>query len=216
MAEIEACSYRNKSPAETAAYIKPLLQKFLPLSSNTSYPSGAADTRLRNERQKDHYSHFILRLAFSATEDLRRRFARAETMLFRLRFQQDDSKERRAFIDSLNLDWEPVGDFEKTEIEESLLSSTPGLRRHDDETWYKVDWEKVPELVERRAVFLKKGKAYVPSREQLSMIVAEFTARLERALEVCLQWWRLILEISWLIDSSSRVVPSLVWTRMIV
>ena len=105
-------------------------------------------------------------------------------MLFRFRFQQDDSRERRAFIDSLSLDWEPVGEEEKNDVAESLTGATPGLRRVDDETWYKVDWEKVPELVERRSVFLKKGKAYVPGREQLSMIIAEFTARLERALEV--------------------------------
>lgn len=147
---------------------------------------------MKNERQKDHYSHFILRLAFSATEDLRRRFARAETMLFRFRFQQDDSRERRAFIDSLSLDWEPVSDEERNEVAESLVSSTPGLRRVDDETWYKVNWEKVPELVERRVVFLRRGKAYVPGREQLSMIMAEFTARLERSLEVgsleCRKW----------------------------
>lgn len=185
LAEIEACSYRNKSPAETSSYITPLLHKFLPLSSNTSSSSGSADQRLKNERQKDHYSHFILRLAFSATEDLRRRFARAESMLFRFRFQQDDSREKRTFIDSLNLDWEPLGDFEKTEVAEALMSATPGLRRVDDETWYKVDWEKVPELIERRSVYLKKGKAYVPGREQMSMILAEFTTRLERALEVC-------------------------------
>jgi DNA primase large subunit len=184
LAEIEACSYRNKSPAETASHITPLLQKFLPLSSNTSSATGAADQRLKNERQKDHYSHFILRLAFSATEDLRRRFARAETMLFRFRFQNDDSRERRAFVESLSLDWEPVSDEERHEVTESLASSTPGLRRVDEETWYKVDWEKVPELIERRNVFLKKGKAYVPGREQLSMIMAEFTARLERSLEV--------------------------------
>jgi DNA primase large subunit len=184
LAEIEACSYRNKSPAETASHITPLLQKFLPLSSNTSSATGAADLRLKNERQKDHYSHFILRLAFSATEDLRRRFARAETMLFRFRFQNDDSRERRAFVESLSLDWEPVSDEERHEVNESLASSTPGLRRVDEETWYKVDWEKVPELIERRNVFLKKGKAYVPGREQLSMIMAEFTARLELSLEV--------------------------------
>lgn len=143
------------------------------------------DQRLKNERQKDHYSHFILRLAFSATEDLRRRFARAETMLFRFRFQRDDSRERRAFIESLNLDWEPVSEEERNELADHLLSSTPGLRRLDEETWYKVDWERVPELVERRSVLLKKGKAYVPGREQLAMIMAEFTARLERSLEVC-------------------------------
>lgn len=141
---------------------------------------------MKNERQKDHYSHFILRLAFSATEDLRRRFARAETMLFRFRFQNDDSRERRAFVESLNLDWESVSDEERHELTESLANSTPGLRRVDEETWYKVDWEKVPELVERRSVLLKRGKAYVPGREQLSMIMAEFTARLERSLEVSL------------------------------
>ena len=107
-------------------------------------------------------------------------------MLFRFRFQQDDSRERRAFIESLNLSWEPVSDREKHELSEKLLHGTPGLRRVDDESWYKVAWENVPELVERRAVFLSKGKAYVPGREQISIVIAEFTARLERALEVCI------------------------------
>lgn len=184
LAEIEACSYRNKTPAETEAHIEPLLKKYLPLSSNTSSASGVVSEQLKNERQKDHYSHFILRLAFAATEDLRRRFVRAETMLFKFRFQKDDSKERRAFIDNLNLDWEPVTDEERQRLGEHLTNATPGLRRPEEETWYKVDWERVPELVERRSVFVSKGKAYVPSREQLSMVIAEFTARLERAMEV--------------------------------
>jgi DNA primase large subunit len=184
LAEIEACSYRNKSPAETEAHIEPLIKKFLPLSANTSAASGVVSQQLKNERQKDHYSHFILRLAFSATEDLRRRFVRAETMLFKFRFQKDDSKERRMFIESLNLDWEPVSEEERREVSEQLIGATPGLRRSDEETWYKVDWERVPELIERRAVYIKRGKAYVPGREQLSMIIAEFTARLEKALEV--------------------------------
>lgn len=108
-------------------------------------------------------------------------------MLFKFRFQQDDTRERRAFIESLNLDWEPVSDEERQELSEHLVSATPGLRRSDEETWYKVDWERVPELVERRAVYLRKGKAYVPGREQQSMIVAEFTARLEKAMEVITQ-----------------------------
>lgn len=106
-------------------------------------------------------------------------------MLFKFRFQQDDSKEKREFMESLNLDWEPVTDDEKQELSEQLTNATTGLRHIDDESWYKVDWERVPELIERRGVFLTKGKAYVPGREQLSMIIGEFTTRLERALEVC-------------------------------
>lgn len=140
------------------------------------------DERLRNERRKDHYSHYILRLAFSGTEDLRRRFSRVETMLFKLRFQADDGKERRAFVDSLNLSWEQVQEEEKRELGEQLLSATPGLRRLEDENWFKVDWTRVLELVEHRTVLVRKGKAYVPLREQTSMVLTEFTTRLEKGL----------------------------------
>ncbi|KEF60074.1 DNA primase large subunit [Exophiala aquamarina CBS 119918] len=184
LAEIESCSFRNKSPQETAAHLEPLLKKYLPLSSNSAAPGGMVDERLRNERRKDHYSHYILRLAFSGTEDLRRRFSRVETMLFKLRFQADDGKERRAFVDSLSLDWEQVQEDEKRELGDQLLSATPGLRRLEDENWFKVDWTRVPELVEHRTVLVKRGKAYVPLREQTSMVMTEFTTRLEKGLEL--------------------------------
>lgn len=161
--------------------MKPLLEKYLPLEHNSS-----KSTLLSLQRQKDHYSHFILRLAFASTEDLRRRFTRVETMLFRLRLAAEGTEEREAFVDSLNLDWEKVSDDEKRELKEEL-SDAAGHRKGapEKETWCKVDWERVPDLVESRRVFLKAGKAYVPSREQASMIIAEFTPRLERALEVC-------------------------------
>jgi DNA primase large subunit len=162
--------------------MKPILDKYLPLDSNSSSNAKL----LFSQRQKDHYSHFILRLAFSSTEDLRRRFARVETMLFRLRFNSDDLKERAAFVSSLDLDWwEPVTDDEKRRYGAELEAMVSGKKTSsEDETWFKVDWERVPDLVESRRVFLKAGKAYVPGREQSSMVVAEFTSRLERQLEV--------------------------------
>ncbi|KAI0001403.1 DNA primase, large subunit [Xylariaceae sp. FL0662B] len=179
LAELEACSFRNKSLAETTAHMKPLLDKYLPLESNSS-----SSSKLAAERQKDHYSHFILRLAFASTEDLRRRFSRVETMLFRLRLDGDSTRERSAFIQDLKLDWEPLTEEERTKYASELLA-TSGLKKGaEEESWFKVDWERVPDLVEGRRVFLKAGKAYVPSREQPSMVVAEFTQRLDRALEL--------------------------------
>ncbi|KAI1138540.1 DNA primase, large subunit [Hypoxylon sp. FL0543] len=178
LAELEACSFRNKSPAETQAHMKPLLEKYLPLDSNTS-----SSSQLTTQRQKDHYSHFILRLAFASTEDLRRRFSRVETMLFRLRLSEDTARDRNAFIQSLNLDWDPVTKEEQDKYV-SELSATSGLRKGEEETWFKVDWERVPDLIEGRRVFLKAGKAYVPSKELPSMVIAEFTKRLDRALEL--------------------------------
>lgn len=105
-------------------------------------------------------------------------------MLFKLRFQQADTKEKRAFVESLNFDWEMVSPEEKRQLGEQLLASTPGVRRLDDENWFKMDWERVGELVEHRSVFIRRGKAYVPVREQLSMVLAEYTRRLDKSLEV--------------------------------
>ncbi len=161
--------------------MKPIVDKYLPLDTNSS-----ASSKLFSQRQKDHYSHFILRLAFSSTEDLRRRFTRVETMLFRMRFNSDDLAERSAFVSSLDLDWwEAVTDDEREEFAAELAAMMgPRKGNAEDDTWFKVDWERVPELVEQRRVFLKRGKAFVPGREQSSMVVAEFSTRLEKQLEV--------------------------------
>ncbi len=181
LAELEACSFRNRTIAETTEHMKPLLNKYLPLAPNMS-----GSTVLQAERQKDHYSHFILRLAFASTEDLRRRFSRAESMLFRIRFQGDNTQERQAFVEELSLDWESVGEDERRQYAEELRAAGGGYpKRIEEESYFKVDWERVPELLQDRRVFLKGGKAYVPGREQLSMVVAEFTAKLDKALEVC-------------------------------
>jgi len=141
---------------------------------------------MQQERMKDHYSHFILRLAFASTEDLRRRFSRVESMLFRLRFADNDGKERLTFVEGLNLEGESVGEDERREFAEELKAAAGGyVKRIEEETYFKVDWERVPELVGDRKVFLRAGKAYVPGSQQLSMVVAEFTSRLDKALEVC-------------------------------
>lgn len=107
-------------------------------------------------------------------------------MLFRMRFNNDDLGERSAFVSNLDLDWwEPVTDEERVKYAADLAAMANMKKGgSDDDTWFKVDWERVPDLVESRRVFLKFGKAFVPGREQSSMVVAEFTKRLERQLEV--------------------------------
>ena len=90
-----------------------------------------------------------------------------------------------AFVESLSLDWEVVSEEEKRDFGEELRAAGGGYpKRIEEESYFKVDWERVPELVESRRVFLKGGKAFVPGREQASMVVAEFTSKLDKALEV--------------------------------
>lgn len=178
LGELEACHFRNRSPAETEEYMKPVIDKHLRLSSNMSRSSD-----MEMERKRDHYSHWTLRLAFSGTKDLRERFARLETQLFKLRLQQDDTRERKEFIESLPMAWEVVGEDEKRMYIDELKAATR-CGRDDEEAWFKVDWEKVPELVERRQVLLKRGSAFVHVREQMSIVTNEFARNLETGLEL--------------------------------
>lgn len=172
---------------ETLDQVKPLLDRWLRLDPNSSSAQGSTDPRLQEQRRKDHYSHFILRLAFSSTEDLRRRFARVEGALFRLRFQIETARERQDFVASLDLNWEAVSELEKRSLAQDLVNATLGLKKSDidDGAWFKVDFETVPQLVEARRVFVKRGKAFVPTREQMSIVLGDFHERLDKGLEVC-------------------------------
>lgn len=179
LGEIESCLYRNKSLDEIKSTLNTLTKKYIHLEANSS-----GSTQLHEQRQKDHYSHFILRLAFARSEDLRKRFSKTETILFKHRFESDEGSERAEFIASLGIDWEPVSAEEREALSKQLLAAAGGRNQKLDEAYFKVDWERVTDLVDRRKVLLRAGKAYVPSAEHASLVVAEFSMRLNKALEM--------------------------------
>jgi DNA primase large subunit len=80
------------------------------------------------------------------------------------------------------MSWETVDEQEKASLLSELKAAT-NCRKEDEESWFKVEWENVPELVERRQVLLKYGMAYVHVREQSSMVANEFSRQLEAGLE---------------------------------
>lgn len=57
-------------------------------------------------------------------------------------------------------------------------------RGQPTESRRKVRWTRVPDLVEKRKVFLQKGMAFVPQSEISSIVFQEFETRLVKALEV--------------------------------
>ncbi|KAG9097665.1 hypothetical protein FS749_005768 [Ceratobasidium sp. UAMH 11750] len=80
-----------------------------------------------------------------------RQFVKAETMLFKIRWETDDRNERDRFLNSLNI---------------------AGVRAKSDGNQAKETY-----------LLLKGGYAYVPTREQSSIVFQEFSSRLENALE---------------------------------
>ncbi|KAG5648781.1 hypothetical protein DXG03_000130 [Asterophora parasitica] len=186
LAEIESSAARNRTWEELKTVTNAQCSNYLPL-----HATSARTVERDSERRKDHLGHFVLRLAFCRSEDLRRRFIKAETTLFKIRYDADDNAEREMFLSSRDFDWMPVDSAEKSKYRKELLGSYQGARNEsvreqafEAEKYYKVKWTRVPDLVEKRKVFLKAGWAYVPAKEQSSIVFQEFEVHLAKALEL--------------------------------
>ncbi|KAL0946995.1 hypothetical protein HGRIS_013140 [Hohenbuehelia grisea] len=208
LAEIESSGARNRSWDETKDVTNKQCDKFMPLHSNT-----AIHVDRDSERKRDVLGHFVLRLAFCRSDELRRRFVKAESTLFRIRYDGQSQVEREAFLQSRDFDWIAVSDAEKEQHSKELydaylVSGSYQVNKADrefnfkSEKFYKVRWTRVPDLIERRKVFLKAGWAYVPSREHSSIVFQEFEVCLQKALE-------LTAKALPRLDEDTRLVPIL-------
>ncbi|KAJ7632556.1 DNA primase large subunit [Roridomyces roridus] len=178
LAEIESSRVRNRSWEETKKVTGDQCDKYLQLKSTL-----AVGVDRDAQRRKDHLGHFVLRLAFCRSEELRRRFVQAEMTLFKVRYETDASTEREAFLRSRDFNWVAVEQAEKEKYREQLISyQSKGDTPFENDKYYKVRWTRVPDLVDKRKVFLHGGWAYVPSRDQSSIVYDEFQARLEKAM----------------------------------
>jgi len=135
LAEIESSFSRNRPWEELKSITLSQAKKYLPLNSTS-----ARLVDRDGERRKDHIGHFVLRLAFCRSEELRRRFIKAETALFRVRYESDDSKEREKFLNSRKFNWVLVDSEERTRYQQELLVAYSHLKLENpsEETFYKV------------------------------------------------------------------------------
>ncbi|KZV86564.1 DNA primase, large subunit, partial [Exidia glandulosa HHB12029] len=182
LSEIESCLARNRSPEDMKTVIDAQCRKFLPLDANTASKLVDVDA----QRKRDHLGHFVLRLAFCRSEELRRRFVKSETMLFRIRYELADQNEVNQFLESKKFAWEKASNGELQSLKSELIAVHPRLpwpENGSPPAYYKVNWTSVPDLVAQRKVLLRLGKAYVPATEQESIVLQEFQERIESNLD---------------------------------
>ncbi|XP_069830570.1 DNA primase large subunit [Dendropsophus ebraccatus] len=134
-------------------------------------------------RRKDHISHFILRLAYCQSEDLRRWFIQQEMDLFRYRFHILPKEKVQDFLKFNGLEYVAISKEEKEQHWEDL-NSTPGVSSTKLEDWefYKVPFQAALDLVRPRKVFLSKGFAFIPHKDIVTLILNDFRTRLSKAL----------------------------------
>ncbi|NXM47186.1 PRI2 primase, partial [Gymnorhina tibicen] len=135
-------------------------------------------------RRKDHISHFILRLAYCQSEDLRRWFLQQEMDLFRYRFKQLSEGLMQKFLEHVNLSFEAIGEDLKNELADELCASTPGfnMTKVKEQMFYKVGLADAVDLFRARRVFIKDGFAYVPFKEIDVIVLNNYRTKLSKAL----------------------------------
>lgn len=190
---IEIASMKTHGDEELAQSIRPLD------SMVTNKFTGK--NVIEETRRLDQASHFILRLAFCQTAENIRWFVTQETILFRIRFHLASMDEKEAFVNQNTLiKLSYINEIEKNRILPLLKQCSPG-REH--ESFVKINFELVPDLVARKAIFLKKGDAFVPKSHSFSILLTVFQENLE--------FWmaRTAREIPKLNVSDDRLIPIL-------
>nr|XP_028578493.1 DNA primase large subunit isoform X1 [Podarcis muralis] len=135
-------------------------------------------------RRKDHISHFILRLAYCQSEELRRWFIQQEMDLFRYRFTQLSGELTKKILENVSLSYDVIPESKKLNIGEKLRNSTPGLGgvKIEEFVFYKVPFCDAVDLVRVRKVYLHGGYAYVPQQDFVTIVLNNYRTKLSKAL----------------------------------
>lgn len=172
-------------PKQSEQYTKKLEDEFKNL--NFPYREGKVHSGPMNEyekRRKDHISHFILRLAYCQTEDLRRWFIQQEVELFRFRFNELGAKDILEFLHRNNLQYDAISIEEKKALQEKLINSSYAVSgsKVENQDFYKVPFQDALDLVKTRKVYLKAGYVYIPHQDIVTIVLNDFRTRLSKAL----------------------------------
>ena len=140
-----------------------------------------------NDPTKDNISHFVLRLAYCRSEDLRRWVLAQEVAL--LKYRLNHSKASNAITKALKSVLPNVHILTKSELEPLLpkiLAATPSLNQNplslSDQNIYSVPFTQALDLVQHRQVYIHRGMAYIPESKLLSLVTAKFRTNLSRQL----------------------------------
>ncbi|XP_044278032.1 DNA primase large subunit isoform X4 [Varanus komodoensis] len=150
------------------------------------FPFHALAEEEHEARRKDHISHFILRLAFCQSEELRRWFIQQEMDLFRYRFTQLNDSLIEKFLQYANLAYDIIPESEKEDIEDKLLHATHNFGPSDvkKNVFYRVPFCDAVDLVRVRQVYFHGGYAYVPLQDFLAIVLNSYRTKLSKALAI--------------------------------
>ena len=147
-------------------------------------------TSVRGEEpHKDLISHYILRMAYCKTDELRKWFLTNECLLFKIRFEVARPSDVDKFLktNKMLLKYPPITYDEKMQLKDRLLGLHIQSHGQTENNYHTTDYYKVPfgdvlPLVTRREVYLEKGFAYVSRTKILSIVEGKYRTSLSKSL----------------------------------
>lgn len=145
------------------------------------------ETCYRN-RAKDYFSHFILRLAYCRTDDLRRWFISQEVDAFKLRCMMFPEV-LESLTQTYNLGYQKAEKELTERFKDELINTYNSTYRKSksdnlnvdnvkDKEFYKVKFTEALDLVRGRKVFLYQGQCFVPISDIQHLLTFQFKSLL--------------------------------------
>ncbi|KAI8468231.1 MAG: eukaryotic and archaeal DNA primase, large subunit-domain-containing protein [Monoraphidium minutum] len=157
--------------------------------------------------RRDVISHFILRLAYCRSADLRAWYVGQESALFKARFRELLPAEQVEFFSAQGLPYRAITSDELEELRDQLaqvamsvgdVAGSTAIAQGERTLFFKarpgrgagcVPFAAVPDLVGGRKVLLRGGIAYVAQEQVYSLVLGAFRAHLSAALAELAQRW---------------------------
>jgi len=163
---------------------------------------------------KDQISHYILRMAYCQTEELRRWFLANECKLFKIRYDSSKAASVDQFLRERDvlMQYPPISDEEKMRLKPKLIglhnSSNSSNGNYLTTDYYQVPFVDVMTLVAKREVYVEAGLAYVSRSKILSIVEGKFRTSLSRSLTHAYQMkfrWASDTRIASIVNKLSKV-----------
>eukprot|EP00347_Sterkiella_histriomuscorum_P019413 403341719 len=139
----------------------------------------------REFKENDNISHFICRLAYCRTEELRKWFLTQEVRLFQARMSEVKAETIQQLLElQCNIRYEQVKEDDQDWKQYGAKISFKFLKAEERRAncFVKVPFKEAISLVNRRQVFLLNGIAYVSIKDLTTILGAHFRARVSSEL----------------------------------
>lgn len=200
--KIEQLKLLRATPDQTRVKLDQLLARENLLGGSSSNTSDTAvDTNNYYERTNDsinvdEVSHFILRLSYCQSEDLRKWFLQQESELFRHRLKSltpEQWSTVAAAMPNINntpsetsgsqqQQLKPISKAAKDRMAHELMSILSNPSKFAETKFFAVPFEMALEMVAKRECYVHNGEAVLPQEKLLSILVHKFRAQLSHSL----------------------------------